>query len=172
MNNRSNEFSQEPESSPQGTPLKSKGLGVLAGVDYGTVRIGVALSDHLQMMASPYAIYVRRNDSLDADWFRRLVEAERVVKFIVGLPLHLDGRVSEKSREAGLFGDWLAKITDCPVEYFDERFTSVEAERLLGVTSLTAGARKKRIDKIAAAILLSNYLERGIATHRGESIDD
>ena len=92
---------------------------------------------------------------------------------MVGLPLHLDGRVSEKAREALAFGAWLSDLTGRPVDYMDERFTSVEAGYYLREAKMTLKQRKKRTDKIAAQILLANYIERGCrGTEIPESLDD
>ena len=147
--------------------------GKLAGIDYGTVRIGVAITDPDRTMAFPFESYTRRNEKRDADYFRALAEEERIVKFIVGLPLHLDGRMSEKAVEAQAFGAKLAEITGRPVEYMDERFTSVEAGGILREAKMTTKKRKARVDKIAAQILLTHYLERGcVGTETPESLDD
>ena len=91
--------------------------------------------------------------------FRRLVAEENVSLFVVGLPVHLSGLESQKSHEARQFGKWLEEITGMPVEFFDERFTSVEAEQYLLGADMTRKKRKERLDKIAAQILLSAYLE-------------
>ena len=133
--------------------------GRLAGIDFGTVRIGVALTDPGQSIASPWESYTRRGAIQDAAWFKRLAVEERIVLFVVGLPIHLDGRESQKSREARQFGQWLAELTGVPVEFFDERFTSSEAEQFLLDADLTKKRRKGRIDKVAAQIILSAYLE-------------
>ncbi|HEY2881000.1 MAG TPA: Holliday junction resolvase RuvX [Pirellulales bacterium] len=136
-------------------------LGRLAGIDFGTVRIGVAITDPEQRIASPLENYTRRGAQADAMFFRKLAAEERVVQFVVGLPVHLDGRESQKSIEARQFGGWLTEITGVPVTFFDERFTSVEAEQLLGGAELTKKQRKARLDKLAAQILLTAYLEAG-----------
>ncbi len=133
--------------------------GRVAGVDFGTVRIGIAISDADRKIASPLENYTRRGTEQDARWFRRLVDEHEVVLFVVGLPLHMDGRESEKSLEARRFGDWLAETTGMPVEYFDERLTSHEAERVLLDADLTRKRRKKRLDMLAAQIILRGYLE-------------
>lgn len=147
--------------------------GRLAGIDYGTVRIGVAITDPDRTMAFPYEIYVRKNEKRDAEYFRALAENEKIVQFVVGLPLHLDGRVSEKALEARAFGRWLTELTGRPVDFMDERFTSVEAHGLLQGSKMTLKKRKARIDKIAAQILLTHYLERGcVGTQTAESLDD
>ncbi|MCR4411873.1 MAG: Holliday junction resolvase RuvX [Thermoguttaceae bacterium] len=134
-------------------------LGRVAGIDYGTVRIGIAISDPERRLASPYENYVRRGPKQDAEHFRRLAQEEQVKLFVVGLPIHLDGRESPKSREAREFGAWLVRATSVPVEFFDERFTSVEAETVLLEAGLSRNRRKKRRDMLAAQIMLSAFLE-------------
>lgn len=133
--------------------------GRVAGIDFGTVRIGIAVSDRARRIASPYENYTRRGPQQDAQRFQRLVAEEGVTLFVVGLPVHLDGRESEKSAEARRFGRWLAEVTGVPVEYFDERFTSAQAEQLLLEAQMTRKRRKKRLDMLSAQIMLSAYLE-------------
>ena len=135
--------------------------GKIAGIDYGTVRIGTAISDADRVLASPYETYIRKSLDQDARYFRRLVNEERITRFVLGLPLHLSGDVSEKAKEVLQFGKWLYEITGIEVDYMDERYTSVEAERLLREAGLTDKKRKERRDKLAAQILLAAYLESG-----------
>ncbi len=136
--------------------------GRIAGIDFGTVRIGIALSDPGRTIASPLESYTRRGMVQDAQRFKQLVADEDVTLLVVGLPVHLDGRESQKSMEARRFGEWLAEVTGVPVEFFDERFTSSEAEQFLLGADLSAKRRKKRIDKVAAQIMLSAYLESDV----------
>jgi putative Holliday junction resolvase len=133
--------------------------GRIAGIDFGTVRIGIALSDPGRLIASPHENYTRHGAARDAERFRRLVAEEGVTLFVVGLPLHLDGGESEKSIEARHFGRWLAEVTGVPVEFYDERFTSAEAEQILLDARMTSKRRKRRTDMLAAQIMLSGYLE-------------
>lgn len=133
--------------------------GRVAGIDFGTVRIGIAISDAGRSIASPYETYTRRGDVADAAYFRDLVEREAVVEFVVGLPVHLDGRESAKSGEARRFGAWLAETTGIEVRFFDERFTTHEAETVLAEVKLTKKKRKARLDKLAAQIILATWLE-------------
>jgi len=135
--------------------------GKIAGIDYGTVRIGVAISDADRVLASPYETYVRKSPERDAEYFRRLVSEERITQFVLGLPLHLSGDLSEKAKEVIQFGRWLASITNIEVDYMDERYTSVEAEDILRKAGLTDKKRKAHRDKLAAQILLAAYLESG-----------
>jgi len=147
--------------------------GRLAGIDYGTVRIGIAVSDARQTLASPFENYNRRSPQADADYFRRLAHEEQVVEFVVGLPVHLSGRESQKSIEARAFGQWLAAQTGLTVAYFDERFTSSEAEQFLGAAELTKKQRKARLDKLAAQIMLTAYLEsRSRGAGEPQALDD
>ena len=139
----------------------TKPQGKIAGIDYGTVRIGIALGDLETNLAGPFETYTRVNIERDAQYFRELASAERLQRFVVGLPVHLDGHESQKSREARQFGDWLGKLTGIPIDYFDERFTSAEAEHILQEANLTKKRRKARIDQLAAQIMLTAYLEAG-----------
>ena len=146
--------------------------GRLAAIDYGTVRIGVAVTDYEQRLASPFENYTRRGDAADTAYFRRLADDERIERFVVGLPVHLSGNESAKSLEARRFGEWLANVTGRPVEYFDERYTSSEAERFLLDMGLTKKKRKEKLDKLAAQILLSAYLESQSRSEPPKSLDD
>ena len=135
--------------------------GKIAGIDYGTVRIGIAVSDADRILASPYETYVRKSPERDAEYFRRLVSEERITQFVLGLPLHLSGDLSEKAKEVLRFGRWLTAVTGIAVDYMDERYTSVEAEHILRQAGLTDKKRKVLRDKLAAQILLCAYLESG-----------
>lgn len=132
----------------------------IAGIDYGTKRIGVAIADTETKIASPLDNYNRISRDKDAHYFVELVRREAIDKFVVGLPISLDGYDNQKSREAKNFGAWLTEITGVPVEYCDERFTSVEAEQMLMSANLTKKRRTARLDKLAAQLILSAYLER------------
>jgi len=133
----------------------------LLGVDYGTVRVGLAISDAERRLASPLAVYERRGREADAVYFRTLIEAEEVGALVVGMPVHLDGREGQKAIEARAFGVWLAEATGLPVTFWDERFSTVEAESALWQAGLTHKKRKARRDRVAAQILLQAYLDAG-----------
>jgi len=139
------------------TPLPRSGR--LAAIDYGTVRLGVAITDPDQRLSSPLENYTRRNPALDAKWLADLSTMERVVGFVIGLPVHTSGNESQKSTEARKFGQWVAEVTKLPVAFFDERYTSAHAEALLMEAEMTKKRRKERLDKLAAQILLAAYLD-------------
>jgi putative Holliday junction resolvase len=134
---------------------------LIAGIDFGTVRIGIALADPTVGIATPYKNYARRGPAADEQFFRQLAVQERIDKFVVGLPVHLNGNESQKSTEARAFGKWLQEVTSVPVEFFDERFTTSEADELLGAVKFTKKQRQARRDQLAAQIMLTAYLESG-----------
>ena len=142
-------------------PHSSSPPGIVAGIDYGTVRIGVAVSDPRRVIAFPLVNYTRKTEARDAEFFRKLATDEQVTQFVVGLPLHLSGDLSDKACEALAFGKWLGELTGVPVDFYDERYTSVEAEEYLIEANVTRKKRKQKLDKVAAQILLSAYLESG-----------
>jgi putative Holliday junction resolvase len=90
-----------------------------------------------------------------------LVETEEVGEIVVGLPIHNDGREGQKAAEARAYGGWIQKVTGRPVVYWDERFTTVEAEGFLLEAGLTNKRRKQRRDRVAAQIMLQGYLDAG-----------
>jgi putative Holliday junction resolvase len=145
--------------------------GRLAAIDYGTMRLGVAITDPDQRLASPLENYTRRGDALDAKWLLDLAKQERIVGFVVGLPIHISGDESQKSSEARKFGQWVSGLTGLPVCFFDERYTSAEAETLLLDAELTKKRRKQRLDKLAAQILLAAYLESSRSGEKPQSLD-
>lgn len=134
-------------------------LGRIAGVDFGNVRIGIAISDPGHSIASPWKNLARRGLAHDAEVFRRLVAEEQIELFVVGLPVHCDGRESKSSQQVRSFAAWLKKETAVPVVFFDERFTTVEAEGLMLSANLSRKSRKERRDMLAAQILLTSYLQ-------------
>jgi putative Holliday junction resolvase len=133
----------------------------LLGVDYGHVRVGLAVSDADRRIASPLTTYQRRSREQDGSYFRTLVETEAVGQIVVGLPVHTSGREGQKAAEARAFGAWLGEVTGLPVVYHDERFTTVEAESALWEAGLTHKRRKARRDRVAAQIMLQSYLDAG-----------
>ena len=133
--------------------------GRLVGIDFGTVRMGIAISDAEHRLASPYENYTCRDQEANGQYFVELIAAENVVGFVVGLPVHGSGEESAKSLEARQFGRWLTEITALPVTFYDERYTTAQAEQMLTTAELTSKRRKKRLDMVAAQIILASYLE-------------
>ena len=141
--------------------------GRLLGVDYGDVRVGLSVSDPDRKIAFPLATYTRQGRERDAAYFRALVKAEAIAGLVVGLPVHLSGQEGQKAAEARAFGAWLAQTTGLPARFWDERFTTVEAESALWEAGLTHKQRKARRDKVAAQMLLQAYLDAGCPSDPG-----
>jgi len=133
--------------------------GRLLGIDFGTVRIGLAISDQGQRLASPLCVHQRGPDQQTAGYFRQVIADQQIVGLVVGLPIHNSGAASQKSRQAIRFARWLEVETAKPVVLFDERFTTALARQLLQQANLSGKKRKARLDKIAAQVLLAAYLE-------------
>ncbi len=133
--------------------------GQLLGVDYGTVRVGIAISTREQNIASPLEIYNRRNDHLDAMYFKEITEEYRIKGLVVGLPMHINGEEGATAYHARQYGAWLVEVTGLPILFWDERFTSSVAEDYLIGADMTRKKRKKRLDMIAAQIMLQACLE-------------
>lgn len=127
------------------------------GVDYGTKRIGLAISDELGLTARPLEVVARRD--LD-DALHRIVEEFDVGCVVVGLPTGLSGNEGASAAGARELGAEIANSLDLTVEFIDERFTSRMAESALLESGMKRQGRKEAVDKVAAAIILQTYLDR------------
>ncbi len=126
------------------------------GVDYGTTRIGVALSDQLHITAQPFRV-------VDASAFEhdvtRMAEENDVERIVVGMPNHLVGRNDSAARSVAQFAERLATVTGLPVETVDERFTTAIARSALIESGVKRDKRKGVVDKVAAAVILQRWLD-------------
>jgi putative Holliday junction resolvase len=130
-------------------------------VDFGTVRIGLAVTDADRIIASPLEVRERQGADKDAAYFKAVVEREHVGGLVVGLPLHTTGREGTKADEARAFGKWLGDLTGLPVVFADERFSTAFAESALWAAGLTHKKRKARRDAVAAQVMLQGFIEAG-----------
>jgi putative Holliday junction resolvase len=137
--------------------------GRFLGVDLGTKRIGLAISDEEGALAFPAATLERRGLRQDLEALRALATERGVAGIVVGLPLHMNGRRGPEAEAAERFAEQLAAATGVAVELLDERWTSVEAERALRDTGRRRARRREVVDSVAAAILLRTWLERRAA---------
>lgn len=133
----------------------------ILGLDFGLRRVGAALSDPRRAIATPLEVYERRDARLDAGHYRQLTREEDVERIVIGLPLHTGGGESDLSRRARSWGRWLSETCGLPVVFYDERYTSVDAEELMRAAGLKARDRRARRDMLAAQILLQAYLDAG-----------
>jgi putative Holliday junction resolvase len=135
-------------------------MGRVMALDVGNVRIGIAVSDLMGIIANPLETYTRKgNLTVDAQYIADLAKQKEVSLFVSGLPLSLSGGENEQTLKTREFIDELQKHTDIPVKYLDERFTTLSAERVLIQGNVRRENRKKVIDKVAATIILQNYLD-------------
>jgi putative Holliday junction resolvase len=133
----------------------------ILGVDFGTKRVGLAISDRDRKIASPLQILHRQSADQDGRLFRELVAEERITQLIVGLPVRTTGNEDQKAREARAYGAWLHELTGLPIIFWDERFTTADAEQLLLDAGLTKKRRQERLDMVAAQLMLQTYLDAG-----------
>jgi putative holliday junction resolvase len=129
------------------------------GIDPGTVRIGLALSDPSGTIAQPLAVLRRRSLQEDLQQLVRVVDEHGVEQIVVGLPRMMDGRLEAAAREAQVFGEQLRQATGRPLAYWDERLTTVAAERYLIEQGKRRTKRRQEIDRMAATLLLQGYLD-------------
>ena len=132
---------------------------VIMGLDPGGKRIGVALSDPTELLASPLTVLRRTTLERDLAELRRLAEANDVEKVLVGLPLHMSGEEGNEAERARSFAAEVEAALGLPVELVDERLSSVEAERQLMESGVRWRRRKERLDAVAAAVILQAYLD-------------
>jgi putative Holliday junction resolvase len=133
--------------------------GRLLGVDFGTVRVGLAICDPDRIVASALETYTRTSDGADEAYFSDLAAREKAVGFVVGLPISLNGTEGPKAKEARDFGARLSAATGLPVEFFDERFTTAAAEDTLREAKVRADKRSGKRDRLAAQIILQSFLD-------------
>jgi len=128
-------------------------------LDVGDKTIGVAVSDALLLTAQSRPTIRRKDLTSDVETLRRLAMENEVHEIVVGQPFHMNGKESPQSQKVARFVDELHKVVDLPVIFWDERLTSFEAEQHLEQMGLNWRQRREQVDKIAAMIILQNYLD-------------
>ena len=137
------------------------------GVDLGSARVGVAVSDPGGVLASPHSVIRRgRSRADDHRALAAIVDEVGAGVVVVGMPYSLDGSVGPAAKLVEAEVEELRGVLDVPVEVYDERFTTVTAERSLGEGGVRGRARRKVVDQAAAAVLLQAWLE-GPGARRG-----
>lgn len=140
------------------------------GLDLGARRIGVAVSDRSGTVATPLTVLHRTgNRAEDHRRIAALVAEEEAEVVVVGLPLSLDGSIGPAARAALAEAADLATVVAVPVETFDERLTTVTADRALMELRMRAEARRRLVDKVAAAVMLQSWLDGRASRSAGGS---
>ena len=139
----------------------------IAGLDLGDKTIGVALSDLRRQVATPIEVIRREKFTLDAAKLLSLLDARGAAGIVLGLPLNMDGSAGPRVQSTQAFARNLEKLTELPICYWDERLSTVAAERALIEADTSRKRRKEVIDQVAAGYILQGALDRLAHMARG-----
>lgn len=142
-------------------------MRAIAGLDLGTQTIGVALSDLRRQVATPIEVIRREKFTVDAARLLALLEARGAAGIVLGLPLNMDGSSGPRVQSTQAFARNLEKLTPLPICYWDERLSTVAAERALLEADTSRKRRKEVIDQVAAGYILQGALDRMAHLGRG-----
>lgn len=131
----------------------------IMGIDYGEKRFGIALSDPLGITAQGLPTIERTSIQEDIKKIINIIQEKEVQEIVVGLPKHLNNTLGDKAKEVLNFIDTLKKHINIPIKTFDERFSTVRANRAMLEGDLSRKKRKERVDMIAAQLILQGYLD-------------
>jgi putative Holliday junction resolvase len=131
----------------------------MLALDHGTVRIGVALSDELKMIAQPLEFIPAEPFAKFLDRLKEILREKEVESILVGMPRNMDGSYGPAALKVQTFVAVLRDELTVPIRTWDERLTSVQANRFLMEGNVRRDKRKEKVDKMAAAILLQSYLD-------------
>jgi len=135
-------------------------FGPLVGLDLGTVTIGVAVSDGMRSVATPLETIKRKKFGLDAARLLEICKGRDVRGIVLGLPMNMDGSEGPRCQSTRAFARNLEKLTDLPIGYWDERLSTVAAERALLEADTSRKRRAEVIDHVAAGYILQGLLDR------------
>jgi len=138
---------------------QSARFGRILALDLGKKRIGLAISDALGITAQGLPTFARTRIREDLSRLIELMRDREVTLLLIGKPLHMSGQNSRQGEYTVEFGERLRRKSGLPVVYWDERLTTVEAERVLRAGGATLEQRKKAVDRLAAVLLLESYLD-------------
>ncbi len=133
--------------------------GALFGLDLGTKTIGIAVSDSTQMIATPLETIKRKKFGVDASKLIELMAANKIIGLVLGLPKNMDGSEGPRAQATRAFAQNLAKLTDAPLTFWDERLSTAAVERAMIAADTSRARRAELIDKLAAAYILQGFLD-------------
>lgn len=134
-------------------------MGRILGVDYGTKRVGIAISDPMAMLATPLSVETVQTVDEAISAVCRIARDRGVVKIVVGIPINMNGTSGPMALEAGKFVELLRIASGLPVDITDERLSTSLVERMLLDADVSRGRRKEVRDKLAAQVILQGYLD-------------
>lgn len=132
----------------------------IMGLDLGKKTIGVAVSDEMGFSAQPITVIRRKGLKQDLAELAALIEQYDVTSIVLGLPRNMNGSIGPQAEKSKVFGAMLEEKFQLKIDYWDERLTTVSAERVLLEGDVSRAKRKKVIDKVAASLILQGYLDR------------
>lgn len=135
-------------------------MRALAGLDLGTVTIGVAVSDTFQSVATPLETIKRKKFTVDAEKLLGILTARDIAGIVLGLPRNMDGSEGPRCQATRAFARNLSRLTDIPITFWDERLSTVAAERALLEADTSRKRRAEVIDHVAASYILQGALDR------------
>lgn len=147
--------------------VRGGAMGRVIALDVGTKTIGVAMTDPARILASPVTTIKRKGVRVDSERVTELIEEHGVVQVVVGMPYELDGTEARPARLARQVGEAVRERTSLPVDYMDERYTSVDAERHLIRADVSRQRRKEIIDQVAAVLILESWLAQAAEASKG-----
>jgi putative Holliday junction resolvase len=131
----------------------------ILGIDYGDSKIGLAVSDPLQLTAQVLDNYRSQGEDEDKNYFKKIISDYEIEEIVLGLPLRMDGTSGPRVEKTKSFAQWLKKFLKVPIIYWDERLTTRQAIGILSRQKIKKKSKKVLEDQIAAVIILSSYLE-------------
>ncbi|MYM54233.1 Holliday junction resolvase RuvX [Thalassovita mangrovi] len=132
----------------------------LIGLDLGDKTIGVAISDVMQSVASPVETIRRKKFGVDAERLLQIVADRQAGGIILGLPRNMDGSEGPRCQKTRAFARNLSRLTELPIGFWDERLSTVAAERALIEADTSRAKRAEKIDNVAASFILQGFLDR------------
>lgn len=135
-------------------------FGAIAGLDLGTVTIGVAVSDGMRSVGTPLETIKRKKFGIDAAKLLDICKHRNITGLVLGLPMNMDGSEGPRCQATRAFARNLEKLTDLPITFWDERLSTVAAERVLIAADTSRKRRSEVIDHVAAGFILQGILDR------------
>ena len=132
---------------------------IIMSVDYGDKRTGIAICDKLEMLASPVGVLTEWNSETLADKIVNLAVEKKAETIVIGLPKNMDGSQGFRADACKELGELVKSRTQIPVEFWDERLTTVSAHRILSENNVRGKKRKAVVDSVAAEIILQDYID-------------
>ena len=134
-------------------------MGRILGIDFGSVRIGLSLSDLTQTIAKPFDTIKYKNFDDLLSQLKIIIDDNQVNKLVIGIPLNMKGQNTKQTLKVKEFISFLKQNISIEIRLIDERLSSIEAEKAMHAMNIKTGHNKGRIDKIAASVILQEYLD-------------